>query len=63
MHRRVRVSYGRTIQTAPYESLRLDVAIEKDLDDTDNMLVEVEKSREGLVAYVKSAVKKIIAEE
>ncbi len=31
MPKKIRVSYGRTMQSAPYESIRLDVAIEKDV--------------------------------
>ena len=31
--RRVRISYGRTVQSAPYETIRLDVSIEKDIEE------------------------------
>ena len=35
MKRRIRVSYGRTINTGNYESKRLDLSIETDIDDSD----------------------------
>ena len=62
-NRRVRVSYGRTIQSAPYESIRLDVAIEKDITEDDNMLQEVDKSVNGLRNYVKSKIKETLDNE
>ena len=54
--RRVKISYGRTIQSAPFESIRLDVAIEKDITDDDNMLKEVDKSVNGLRQYIKNKI-------
>lgn len=62
-NRRVRVSYGRTIQSAPYESIRLDVAIEKDVADNENLLEAVDKSVQGLKQYVKTTIAKTIQEE
>lgn len=61
--RRVKISYGRTIQSAPYESIRLDVAIEKDIPDGNNMLMEVDKSVDGLKQYVKVKIAKILENE
>jgi hypothetical protein len=61
--RRVTVSYGRTIQSAPYESIRLDVAIEKDTNDDANLKEEIDKSVDGLVMYVKSKMANILKNE
>ena len=63
MLRRVKISYGRTIQSAPYESIRLDVALEKDIEDSAQALEEVDKSVNGLVSYVKNKVIKILNDE
>lgn len=61
--RKVRVSYGRTVQTAPYESLRLDVAIEKEVEDTAELKTEIDKSVDGLVLYIKSKIGQILSTE
>ena len=61
--RRVTVSYGRTIQSAPYESIRLDVAIEKDIEDDAVLLEEVNKSVNGLRQYVKSKIAETLQNE
>ena len=61
--RKVRISYGRTVQTAPYESLRLDVAIEKDVTDDAKLTTEIDKSVDGLVGYVKNKIAKILENE
>ena len=58
--RRVRISYGRTVQPAPYESIRLDIAIEKDVEDDANLIDEVDKSVNGLKKYVKNKVAAIM---
>lgn len=63
MAKTIRVSYGRTVQNAPYESIRLDVAIEKDIPDDANVKDEVEKSVNSLSAYVKNKIKQIIDSE
>jgi len=62
-NRKVRISYGRTVQTAPYESLRLDVAIEKEVPDEAELKSEIDKSVGGLVAYVKAKIGEILANE
>jgi len=62
-NRRVRVSYGRTVQSAPYESIRLDVAIEKDVGDDELLEQAVDKSTNALVKYVKTKIAKIIQSE
>jgi hypothetical protein len=62
-NRRVTISYGRTIQSAPFESIRLDVAIEKDITDDDNMLEEVDKSVNGLRQYIKNKIKQTLNAE
>jgi hypothetical protein len=62
-NRRVRVSYGRTAQPAPYESIRLDVAIEKDILDDADLREEVNKSVDGLVKYVSNKIASILADE
>ena len=61
--RRVKVSYGRTCQSAPYESIRLDVAIEKDIEDDANLLEEVNKSVNGLRNYVKTKIAETLKNE
>ena len=61
--KRVKISYGRTIQTAPYESIRLDVAIEKDVNDNAALKEEIDKSTDGLVLYVKSKIANILKNE
>lgn len=61
--KRVRISYGRTMQSAPYESIRLDVAIEKDVEDDANLMDEVSKSVKGLTQYVKVKIGEILKEE
>lgn len=61
--RRVRVSYGRTMQSAPYESIRLDVAIEKDVEDDGDIKAEIDKSVNGLVLYVKHKTANILQNE
>lgn len=61
--RRVRISYGRTAQSAPYESIRLDVAIEKDIEDSNDLLEEVDKSVSGLRKYVKLKIAETLQNE
>jgi len=61
--KRIRVSYGRTCQNAPYESIRLDVAIEKDIEDDANLLEKVDKSVNGLQQYVKNKIAFILKNE
>ena len=61
--RRVRISYGRTCQSAPFESIRLDVAIEKDVEDDANLLEEVNKSINGLRQYVKNKIAETLQNE
>jgi len=61
--RRVRISYGRTCQSAPYESIRLDIAIEKDVEDDANLIKEVDKSINGLHNHVKNKIAEILQNE
>ncbi len=61
--RRVRISYGRTCQNAPYESIRLDVSIEKSVYDNESMTETIDKTTNGLVLYVKSKIAKILQGE
>ena len=61
--RRVRVSYGRTMQSAPYESIRLDIAIEKDVEDDGDIKAEIDKSVNGLVLYVKHKIAETLQNE
>jgi len=63
MLRRVKISYGRTCQSAPYESIRLDVALEKDIDDGANLLEEIDKSVNGLRKYVKDKIAETLNNE
>lgn len=63
MLRRVKVSYGRTCQSAPFESIRLDVAIEKDIEDDATLLEEIDKSVNGLRKYIKDKIAYILKNE
>ena len=63
MPRKVRISYGRTCQSAPYESIRLDVAIEKDVKDNANLLKEIDKTTNGLRQYVKNKIAETLQNE
>jgi hypothetical protein len=63
MSKRIRVSYGRTCQNAPYESIRLDVAIEKDISDEASVKDEVDKSVNSLTQYVKAKIGEILKNE
>jgi len=63
MPKRVRIQYGRTCQSAPYESIRLDVAIEKDIKDGDNLLKEIDKTTNGLRKYVKNKIAETLQNE
>ena len=63
MPRKVKISYGRTCQSAPYESIRLDVAIEKDIKDGDNLLKEIDKTTNGLRQYVKNKIAETLQNE
>lgn len=61
--RRVRIGYGRTVQNAPYESIRLDVAIEKDVGSEDNLQQVVDKTVDSLSLYIKKKIAYIIENE
>lgn len=61
--RRVRISYGRTVQSAPFESCRLDIAIEKDVEDGADLLEQVDKSVNGLRKYVKNKIAETLQNE
>lgn len=61
--KRVRVSYGRTVQSAPYESIRLDVAIEKDVADDLNISDEVNKSVDSMRIFIKQKIQQILDAE
>ena len=63
MLKKVRISYGRTCQSAPYESIRLDVAIEKDVKDGDSLHDEIDKTVNGLKRYIKNKIAKILENE
>lgn len=62
-NRRISVSYGRTCQSAPFESIRLDVRIDKDIDDSANMGEEINKTTDSLQQYVKKKIKAILDNE
>ena len=61
--RRVRISYGRTMQSAPFESIRMDIAIEKDVEDNASLMEEVGKSVNGLRQYIKMKIAETLANE
>jgi len=63
MSRKVRIFYGRTCQSAPYESIRLDVAIEKDVKDGDSLHDEIDKTINGLRQYVKNKIAETLQNE
>jgi len=63
MPKKVKVSYGRTCQSAPYESIRLDVAIEKDISDDAIIKDEIDKTVNGLRQYVTSKIANILDNE
>jgi len=48
------------MQSAPYESIRLDIALEKDVEDDANLIDEVDKSVNGLKQYIKNKVAAIL---
>lgn len=50
-NKRIKVSYGRTIQDRPYHSIHLDISVEKDILDDDNLKNELSKSIDGLSNY------------
>ncbi len=62
-NKRVKISYGRTVQSAPYESIRLDIAIEKDIEDGPVLKGEIDKSVDSLRKYVKSKIAEILQNE
>lgn len=61
--RRISVSYGRTTQAAPYESIRLDVRIDKDIEDDASLGEEINKTTDSLQQYVKKKIRHIIENE
>ena len=61
--KKVKISYGRTCQSAPYESIRLDVSIEKDIPDDASVKDECDKTVNGLRQYVKSKIAETLANE
>jgi hypothetical protein len=63
MPKKVRVSYGRTCQSAPYESIRLDIAIEKEVLDDVILKDEIDKTVNGLRQYVKSKIAETLQNE
>lgn len=63
MAKQVKVSYGRTCQSAPYEFIRLDIAIEKDISDDASIKDECDKTVNGLVQYIKSKIADILQNE
>lgn len=60
---RVKISYGRTCQSAPYESIKLNVAIEKDIKEGAILLEEVDKTVNGLRHYVKNKIAETLKNE
>ena len=62
-NRRVSISYGRTCQSAPYESIRLDVSFEKDIEDDANVINEIDKTVNGLKTYIKNKIAETLASE
>jgi len=51
------------MQSAPYESIRLDIAIEKDVEDDGDIKAEIDKSVNGLVLYVKHKIAETLQNE
>ena len=50
--RRLRISYSRKIQPKQFESMGLEVSLEKDILDTDDLTVEASKSVNALRTFV-----------
>lgn len=62
-NKRIRINYGRTCQNAPYESIRMDISIEKDISDNANIKDEIDKTVNGLSQYVKAKIGQIVKNE
>ena len=61
--RRVKVSYGRTLQPAPYESIRLEVTVEKDVLDNERLSQIADTITDSLVKYVRRKIASILENE
>ena len=61
--RRIKVSYGRTTQNAPYESIRLDVSLTMDVPDSANAEQNMNNLTDALVKYVKEKIANILENE
>lgn len=58
--RRVRVSYGRTVQPVPFESIKLQVEIEKDIGEEEHLQTKIDETVDGLKKYVKKKIASIM---
>lgn len=62
-NKRVSISYGRTVQPAPYESIKLQVSLEKDIPDGESVIDAVDKSVNGLRSYINGKLLEILKVE
>ena len=60
---RIKVSYGRTCQSAPYESIRLDVSLEEDVLNPADAEKVTNQLTDTLVKYVKTKIANILKNE
>jgi hypothetical protein len=63
IERRIRVSYGRTCQSAPYESIRLDIAVEETVPDGESVKDHTDKIVNWSRKYVKSKIAETLKNE
>lgn len=57
--RRVKISYGRTIQDKPYHSIHMDISLEKDIPDDANLKEAIDVSIESLSNYTHAKLNQI----
>ena len=61
--RRIRVSYGRTVQPAPYESIRYDISIEETVPDGESVKDACDKIANWSRNYVKNKIAETLQNE
>ena len=55
---KIRVEYGRTVQTAPFESMKIHLAIEKDIEPNETVKDAMDKTLVNMAKYVKQQIVK-----
>ncbi len=61
--KKVAVSYGRTVQPAQYESIKLQVTLEKEIGPDEKAIDAVDKSVNSLRSYINSKLMEILQTE